>query len=202
MGEGWTKHSKSDPILKRYWAERAVLTVQDGLLLRGTRLFIPAAMRSSVLNKLHEGHLGLVKCRERARQSVWWPGLRHQLKEIVLNCRTCIKERQNPKEPLMPSQFPERPWQRLGADLFMLGNKTYLLVVDYYSRYVEIAQLTPTRSTDVIVHIKSIFARHGVSETLVTDNGPQLSGHSFASFAASYGFVHVTSSPRFPPKQR
>ncbi len=39
---------------------------------------------------------------------------------------------------------------------------------------------------------------HGVPETLVTDNGPQFSGHSFASFAASYGFVHVTSSPRFP----
>ncbi len=71
--EGWTERSKSDPMLKRYWAERALLTVQDGLLLRGMRLVIPAAMRSSVLNKLHEGHLGLVKCRERARQSVWWP---------------------------------------------------------------------------------------------------------------------------------
>ncbi len=56
--EGWTARSKSDPILKRYWAERAVLTVQDGLLLRGTRLVIPAAMRSSVL----KGHLGLGTC--------------------------------------------------------------------------------------------------------------------------------------------
>ncbi len=93
----------------------------------------------------------------------------------------------------MPTQFPERPWQRLGADLFMLGNKTYLLVVDYYSRYVEIAQLTPTRSTDVIVHIKSIFARHGVPETLVTDNGPQFSGHSFAS---SYGFDFPKDFPK------
>ncbi|KAL1265233.1 hypothetical protein QQF64_003260 [Cirrhinus molitorella] len=166
--EGWTERSKSDPILKRYWAERAVLTMQDGLLLRGTRLVIPASMRSSVLNKLHEGHLGLVKCRERARQSVWWPGLSHQLKEIVHNCRTCLKERQNPKEPLMPTQFPDRPWQRLGADLFMLGTKTYLLVIDYYSRYVEVAQLSPT---DVIVHMKSIFAHHGVPETLVTDTG-------------------------------
>lgn len=196
--EGWTEHSRRDPILKRYWAERALLTVQDDLLLRGTRLVIPAAMRNGVLSKLHEGHLGLVKCRERARQSVWWPGLSNQLKELVLNCRTCLKERLNPKEPLMPTQFPDRPWQRLGADLFMLGTKTYLLVVDYYSRYVEIAQLSPSRSTDVIVHMKSIFARHGVPETLITDNGPQFSGHSFASFAASYGFVHVTSSPKFP----
>lgn len=54
------------------------------------------------------------------------------------------------------------------------------------------------KATDVIVHIKSIFARHGVPETLMSDNGPQFSGQAFASFAASYGFRHVTSSPRFP----
>lgn len=195
--EGWSEQSKSDPVQKLYWAERALLTVQDDLLLRGTRLVIPAAMRNSVLSKLHEGHLGLVKCREQARQSLWWPGLSHQLKEVLLNCRTCLKERQNPKEPLMPTQLPRRPWQRLWADLFMLGTKMYLLVVDYYSRYVEIAQLSPTRSTDIIVHMKSIFTCHGVPET-ITDNGPQFSGRLFESFAALYGFMHVTSSPKFP----
>lgn len=55
--EGWSEHSKSDPVLKRYWAERTLLTVQDDLLLRGMRLVVPAAMRNSVLSKLHEGHL-------------------------------------------------------------------------------------------------------------------------------------------------
>ncbi|KAL7870354.1 hypothetical protein SRHO_G00078510 [Serrasalmus rhombeus] len=53
---------------------------------------------------------------------------------MLLNCRTCIKEHQNPKEPLMLSQFLDQPWQKLGPDLFMLGSKPYLLVVDYYSR--------------------------------------------------------------------
>lgn len=98
----------------------------------------------------------------------------------------------------MPTPFPGRPWQKCGADLFMLGSKTYLLVVDYMSRYVEIALLSPTRSNDVILHLKSIFARHGICETLVTDNGPQFSGAAFAEFAESYGFHHVTSSPKYP----
>lgn len=70
--------------------------------------------------------------------------------------------------------------------------------MDYASRYIEIAQLTPSRSTDVIVHLKSIFARHGIPETLTTDNGPQYSGAAFAEFAVSYGFRHITSSPKFP----
>ncbi|KAF7645598.1 hypothetical protein LDENG_00201430 [Lucifuga dentata] len=93
--------------------------------------------------------------------------------------------------------FPERPWQQLGADLFTLKSNTYFLVVDYFSRYVEIAQLSPTRSTEVIVHIKSMFARHGIPDTLVTDNGPQFSGKEMQVFAKDYGFTHMMSSPKF-----
>lgn len=140
----------------------------------------------------------MVECRERARQTVWWPGLSAQIEELVLNCQTCIQERANPREPLMPTKLPDRPWQKLGADLFSLNSSSYLLVVDYYSRYVEIARLGPTRSADVIVHLKSMFARHGIPELLVTDNGPQFSGHDMEAFAAHYGFVHTTSSPKFP----
>nr|XP_010790875.1 PREDICTED: transmembrane protein 170B [Notothenia coriiceps] len=120
-----------------------------------------------------------------------------QLDELVRNCKTCIKERGNPVEPLMSSELPERPWQKEGSDLFTLNHDNYLLVVDYYSRYVEIAKLTPTRSQDVIVHLKSIFSRHGVPENFFSDNGPQYSSQQFKDFAVAYGFKHVTSSPRF-----
>lgn len=58
----------------------------------------------------------------------------------------------------MPCELPERPWRKLGADIFTLDHSNYLLVVDYYSRFVEIAKLTPTRSEDVVVHLKSILA--------------------------------------------
>ena len=113
--------------------------MKDGLLLKDTRLVIPIAMRKDVLAQLHEGHQGVEKCKSCARQSVWWPGLNQQINKMVLNYRAYIQERQNRKETLMPSECPERPWQMFGADLFLLGSKTYLLVVDYFSRYVEIA---------------------------------------------------------------
>jgi len=58
------------------------------------------------------------------------------------NCTICIKERANSAEPSMPSEFPERPWQKVGADLFTLNNSNYVHVEDYYSRFVEIAKLT------------------------------------------------------------
>ena len=86
--DGWPDHAQQEPLLKHFWPEQATLTVQDGLLLKDTRLVIPAAMRNDVLDRLHEGHQGVVKCKARARQTVWWPGLGHQITEMVLKCRT------------------------------------------------------------------------------------------------------------------
>uniref|UniRef100_A0A1A7X3E1 Gypsy retrotransposon integrase-like protein 1 n=1 Tax=Iconisemion striatum TaxID=60296 RepID=A0A1A7X3E1_9TELE len=194
---GWPDYSHLTGPIKTYWPHRDTLTVHEDLLLKGTRLVIPSALRISVLTALHEGHQGMVRCKERARESVWWPGLSGEINDLVKNCTTCIKERPNPVEPLMPSEFPERPWEKVGADLFTFNNCSYLLLVDYYSRYVEIAKLTPTRSEDVIVHLKSIFSRHGIPELFYSDNGPQFSSQQFRDFASTYGFRHVTSSPRF-----
>ena len=128
--DGWPDKSQLQGVLRPYWADRAVLTVNNGLLLWGTRLVIPSALQGGVLQRLHEGNLGVTKCRGRAKQTVWWPGLSSQLNDMVHKCRTCIQERRNVKERLMPTEMPNRPWQTLGADLFTLKGKPYLLVVE------------------------------------------------------------------------
>ncbi|KAK0149656.1 hypothetical protein N1851_009577 [Merluccius polli] len=83
--DGWPAQSNSEPALKR--ALQAFLTVQVGLLLKGTRLIILSTMRNDVRAELHEGRQGMVKCRECAQQTVWWPGLSQQLDELVLNAK-------------------------------------------------------------------------------------------------------------------
>ena len=98
----------------------------------------------------------------------------------------------------MPSDIPERPWEVVGADLFEWNQHQYLLIVDYLSRYIEIAKLSSATSAAVIAHLKSIFARHGIPSTVRTDNGPQFSSDLFGQFAKAWSFRHITSSPRFP----
>ena len=71
-------------------------------------------------------------------------------------------------------------------------------MVDYYSRYIEIARLNRPTTTEVVIHLKSIFARHGIPETLHSDNGPQYMSTEFEEFATEYEFQHTTSSPHFP----
>ena len=174
------------------------LSVKDGILMRGNRLVIPSALRLEMLDRVHTGHQGIVKCRERARQSIWWPGLSRQIEELVKNCATCRKCVQQRSEPLIPSNFPETPWQRVGTDLFEMKGHSYLLIVDYYSRYIEVARLNQTTAEEVILHTKSIFARHGIPDLVVSDNGPQYSSEAYANFARKFQFEHITSSPHYP----
>ena len=86
----------------------------------------------------------------------------------------------------------------VGVDLFELEKDQYLLIVDYFSRYPEVIKLSSTTSAAVIKVMKSIFARHGISEVVRSDNGPQFSAEEFTKFANCFGFQHVTSSPRYP----
>ena len=71
--------------------------------------------------------------------------------------------------------LPQLPWQRVGTDLFELKGYAYLLVVDYYSRFIEVARLNNATADEVILHTKEFFARHGIPEVVVSDNGPQYS---------------------------
>ena len=156
------------------------------------------AMQAQTLQKLHQGHQGIHCCRLRAQSSVWWPGIYCKIKDFVSQCPECCRDTVLSKEPLLTTQLPDYPWQKAGTDLFMLNGATYLLVVDYYSRFPEVVQLQSTTSQSVINALKAIFARYGIPEILLSDNGPQYSSTEFSEFAANYGFVHVTSSPHYP----
>ena len=129
--------------------------------MRGNRIVIPAPMRREILDQIHVGHQGITKCRERARQSVWWPGINRQLEDIILSCLECCKERQPPTPPLKPSEFPKLPWETVGTDLFYWKGSNYLLIVDYFSRFIEIACLTSETSGEVIRQMKIVFASPG-----------------------------------------
>jgi len=121
------------------------------------------------------------------------------MQDLVQQCGTCALHRDNKPEPLIATPLPDRTWQIVATDLFQMRGMDYLIVIDYYSRYVEVAAMTKTtRSSEVIRALKSIFARHGIPEQVRSDNGPQYDSAEFSHFAKEWGFKHVTSSPRFP----
>ena len=196
--QGWPSYIPRQPLLRQYWESRSHLAIVDDILLYDERIVITRAMRLDILDCIHHGHQGVTKCRARARTSVWWPGLSTMIEAMVAKCVTCAKDRPVSTEPLLSSSFPSRPWERLAMDLFGLNGKAHLVVIDYYSRWIESKRLDDTTSQGIVYTLKEIFATHGIPDIVISDNGPQFSAASFRQFTFLYGFVHVTSSPRYP----
>ena len=117
----------------------------------------------------------------------------------VQRCATCQKyKKKQQKETLISHEVPEKPYTKVGADLFTLFNKDYLLVVDYTSKDFEVSILSDTTSMTVVHHMKHIFSRHGKPDILFSDNGPQFTAKCFKTFTKEWEIKHLTSSPTYP----
>ncbi|UYV72761.1 K02A2.6-like [Cordylochernes scorpioides] len=198
---GWPAKCQLSPLERSFYDVRDEIGEENGLLMRGLRVIIPSNMRKDVLNRIHAGHQGITKCRARAKDHVWWPGIGQEIQGMVKTCEKCIENQPLKHEPLIPNDFPERPWQKVGMDLFHYEGSEYLVVVDYFSRFIEVVRLTKLSSEAVVDHCKAIFARHGIPDIVISDNGPQFrpsTTSAFTKFASEVGFRHITSSPKHP----
>ena len=99
------------------------------------------------------------------------------------------------KDTLLSHDMPDRPWKKVGVDLFSYKEKDYLVTTDYKSNFWEIDYLSSTSSESVITKLEAHCARMGIPDTVVSDNGPQFSSSDFAHFSKKWGFEHTPSSP-------
>ena len=195
--QGWP-HDKANvtSLAAPYYHFRGELAVTDGLIFGGERLVIPGTMRPEIKKNMHLGHTGIEGCLRRARESVYWPGMTSEIKEWIKTCETCQEyDNTQTKETLMSHDMPDRLWQKVGVDLFSYMGKDYLVTTDYKSNFWEIDYLSNTSSKSVITKLKAHFAKMGIPDTVVSDNGPQFSSSDFAHFSKKWGFEHTPSSP-------
>jgi transposase InsO family protein len=194
----WPPLMPHQPLLQPFWEKKHHFTTKEDLLLYDDRIVIPTSMQLDILNRLHDGHLGITKCKARAAEAVWWPTVTKEVEAMVSQCKICEAHRPQFREPLIPLAFNPRPWDRIGTDLFHHHGKDYVVTIDYTSRWLEFRLLPDTSAEQVISAMKSIFSVHGVPIVVVSDNGPQYACREFKDFAKTWGFVHVTSSPIYP----
>ena len=89
MTHGWPSTIREVPSeIKLYWTFREELTMEDGIVEKGTWIVVP---HKKCQVTLHEGLLGLGKCKLRAKDTVYWPGLNDRLEKLVLNYELCLK---------------------------------------------------------------------------------------------------------------
>lgn len=136
-----------------------------------------------MLKRLHSSHLGYERICRGARGTLFWTGIYGDIKEMVKTCEQCEKRKpQNQREPLKQHKDGKGPWDKVGADLFVIENRNYLLVNDYDSNCIEVDYLPSTSSKVVMEKLKKQFCRFGIPHEIISDGGPQCTSVEFEEF--------------------
>ncbi|XP_028656990.1 uncharacterized protein K02A2.6-like [Erpetoichthys calabaricus] len=196
--KGWP--SRSDADLPEYSNRRDQLSVCQGCIMWGTRVIVPPKLCTKILEALHEGHLGVVKMKSLARSYIWWPGIDLQIENLAKSCTGCQQTRRQPQSaPLHTWEWPSSVWQRLHIDYAgPFHNRMFLIVVDAHSKWPEIFAVKKATSSKTVDILHTLFARTGLPEQLVSDNGTQFTSAEFQAFVKKNGIKHITSVPYHP----
>lgn len=195
--QGWPKSVAEE--FRPFWQCRAELTVESGIILRASRVFVPAKFRKYVLSELHEGHQGICALKAMARQTVWWPNIDKDIEKLVSSCATCQVEAPESASYLAPWPYTRVPWNRIHIDhAGPFENHTILLIVDAATKWLEAIPVPSTSSSASIAALRSVFARFGLPKTIVSDNGTSFTSQEFVTFLQINGITHVRTAPYHP----
>jgi len=199
--QGFPDHKSQLPHLcTPYWHIRHHLTVDDDLIVHGCRLVIPTAMRRQMCTDLHMSHQGIVRTKQRARLTLYWPGMDNDIENTVAGCSQCQAHLpSNPKEPLQCKPAPARPFQELAADFCQHAGRNYLIVIDCLTDWPTIVPMGRQISTKhLLTALTELFSRTAIPDVIWSDRGPQFTANHFQAFATKWGIQHRTSTPHYP----
>ena len=195
---GWPQKVDDDN-LQPYCQRQTELSVDQGCVLWGTRVIIPASLRPSLLLDLHSDHMGIVRMKAMARQYLWWPKLNSEIEDIARKCESCREQDFMPSKVTTANwDWPAGPWRRLHLDFagpFM--DRMFLIVVDAHSKWLEVFPMK-TATSETIEALRRLFSQFGLPEHIVTDNGSQFTSAQFKSFLVKNNIRHTCSAPGHP----
>ena len=129
---GWhkTKGVLSHLVLP-YFVIHDKLSVDNDVVVRGERLVVPKSLRQDLMRRLHYAHSGVVRSLLQARESIYWPGMSSEIQQFIEMCDVCRSyDKRRPKETLISQEVQDRPWAKVGIDLFSYRSHNYLICVD------------------------------------------------------------------------
>ena len=188
------------PEIRSYFNVKEKLSIDGDLILCGRRIVIPFKLRKETLEKLHASHQGIERSKQRARQTVYWPNIDHDIANKCRSCKECQKyQPSNQKEPIVHEETPKRVFQSVSADYFQYAGKYYLIYADRLSGYpmVQVFEHEATART-LITTLRYFFSLTGAPETMRCDNGPQFIASKLREFLTRWNVQIKPSTPHYP----
>lgn len=194
-------HSQDWPsYLFSYQAFSKELGVIDGIVVRDDRIVLPSILRRRALEIAHRGHPGVVTMRRNLREKVWWPYMDRNVADYIQEFAGCAAvSSQGPPEPMLRKEMPDRAWQEIAIDFFTAKEcATFLVIVDYYSRFLKVIEMKGTNAAKTIEALENIFLEHTYPESIRSDNGPPFSSEEFSNYCVRKNIRLVRTIPYWP----
>ena len=201
IGEVGAERIKKNSKLHMYYNVFSELSVINDLVLRGNQIVVPTSLQEKVLDICHEGHLGIVKSKQRLRSKVWFPGIDKKMEAKIRGCIPCQSSvSKSTREPLVMTEAPERVWQRVAVDFsgpYPSGEMIFVCI-DEKSRFPEVEIVKSTSFNEVELAMQKIFTRYGYPERLKSDNGAPFNSYQFKEYCQIHGIKHHRVTPLWP----
>ena len=166
-----------------YFNFRKELAVIDGLIVKGCCGIIPSALQNEALRLLHSCHMGIVKTKDQARTSFFWPNMNWDIEAHLSKCHPCATfEEKQPTESLLNDPVSTKPWNALAMDNFDFSGKHYLIVVARFSKFVVVKCSQDLTSRTTINILMDVFSEHGFPATIRCDHGCNFVSSVFVDF--------------------
>ncbi|XP_041785953.1 uncharacterized protein K02A2.6-like isoform X1 [Anopheles merus] len=188
------------PNLAHYQAFSKELGIIQGMVVRDDRIVLPGKLRQKALHIAHAGHPGEVTMKRKLREKMWWPFMDREIESYVKTCSGCAAVRKmGTAEPMIRKEMPERPWQDIAVDFFTVKEfGTFLVLADYYSRFLKIVEMKNITASKTIEAIETICKDQTFPESIRCDNGPPFSSEEFRSYCKTKDIKIVHSIPYWP----
>ena len=151
-----------------------------------------------MLQYIYEGHQGKERYLLRARNTVFWPKMTHDIHQLIEKCMIC--QEYGKSQPLIDTtqELPPFPWHTLATDLFYWKRMDFLIVADVFSKYILVRKLPNSTSAAMCIELSMIVTELGLPHIIRSDNGPCYNSKEFRQFLQHYSITHQTSSPNHP----
>ena len=197
---GWPDHIQEVPhVAQHFWGARDELSIDSGLLLKGTEVCILPELLNRTLADLHGAHQGVNRMQAQASESVYWPGTDTDIAYYVSWCTICTKHKASlPAQPMLPKDIPNGPWQDITADYMTHKSHEYLIICDAFSKYPFMYKVSSKSAQSLCMHLLELISQYSPPASLSTDNGLPFASDELAEFLTHHHIEHHTTFPHFP----
>ena len=175
------KHECAEDI-HSFFDYRESLTIIDGMVMKDKGIVIPESLCNDALKVLHRSHMGIVKTKERASTSMFWPKIYSDIENYLSTCCLCMMYKVKQQAEPLEHDIPTKPWCSLTLDNFEYKGTLYLIIYDRFTRFIVVKRCADLNARSTILSLMEAFCEHGVPSDIHSDRGRNFVLKEFDTF--------------------